>query len=404
VAAAITYANDNGARVANLSLGAQVPAWLMQPIADAMSAAPDLVFAAAAGNGGTDLIGDDNDVVPFYPASFSHSNLISVAATDHNDDLAGFSNYGAVSVDLGAPGVSVPSSVLDSWDVKSGTSMATPHVAGVAALVRSRFPGASADDTVQAILDGADPLSGLSGKTATGGRLNAAASLYGGIRPNAVATATPNAGDIPLTVTFDGSRSTDPDGTIESYQWSFSDGPSALGEVVERTFAASGTISATLVVTDNDGNQDSDEIAIIANAPPVAIANASPSLGVAPLLVTLDGTRSTDPDGVIESHRWDLGSGVNLTGSLRLHDFEGIGVHSVELTVTDDFGSSGSHTIDVLVGFPFTDITASVFGLDIAWLSATGITKGCNPPLNDQFCPAANVTRGQMAAFLIPAG
>jgi PKD repeat protein len=278
--------------------------------------------------------------------------------------------------------------------------MATPHVAGVAALIRSRFPGASADDTVGAILDGVDPIAELSGKTATGGRLNAAASMVPSLRPNAVATATPISGDIPLTVTFDGSESTDPGGTIESYEWSFSDGPSAVGEIVERTFMASGTVTASLVVTDNDGNQDSHEVAVNVNAPPVAAPRANPSLGIVPLLVTLDGSNSIDPDGTIESYEWDLGNGVHRTGSTVLHDFEDTGVHSVELTVIDDFGSSSSQSMEVLVGFAFTDITASVFGLDIAWLSATGITKGCNPPSNNQFCPNANVTRGQMAAFL----
>lgn len=132
------------------------------------------LFVAAAGNGGLDWIGDDNDRFPDYPASYNLDNIISVAATDKNDRLASFSNYGATSVDLAAPGVNIYSTVPgNDYDYGSGTSMAAPHVSGVAALAWAAKPNATMAEVRNAILAGVDPISSLSGKVATGGRLNA---------------------------------------------------------------------------------------------------------------------------------------------------------------------------------------------------------------------------------------
>ena len=108
---AITYAADNGAKVINASWGG---GGFSQALYDAISYANDTgcLFVAAAGNGGDDGIGDDNDQDPFYPASYDLPNIISVAAVDHHDNLASFSNYGATSVDVGAPGVNIRSSII----------------------------------------------------------------------------------------------------------------------------------------------------------------------------------------------------------------------------------------------------------------------------------------------------
>jgi subtilisin family serine protease len=127
----------------------------------------DMLFVAAAGNTGT-----NNDTAPFYPASFDAPNVMAVAATDNNDHLASFSNYGQSSVHLGAPGVLVYSTYPgNSYQYESGTSMATPHVSGAAALVLSRcsLTTAGLKNTLTASVD---PLPSLSGLTVTGGRLN----------------------------------------------------------------------------------------------------------------------------------------------------------------------------------------------------------------------------------------
>jgi subtilisin family serine protease len=129
----------------------------------------NILFVAAAGND----YGNNNDTNPTYPASYTNANVIAVAATDNRDQLAGFSNIGLTSVDLGAPGVDTYSCQPGTgYQYLSGTSMATPHVAGACALAWSINPAASAAQVKQAILDGAEPIPALAGKCATGGRLN----------------------------------------------------------------------------------------------------------------------------------------------------------------------------------------------------------------------------------------
>lgn len=133
----------------------------------------DILFVAASGNAST-----NNDRAPHYPSSYNVPNVISVAALDRNDSLASFSNYGVKSVAIAAPGVDILSTWLrNEYEEKSGTSMATPVVAGVAALIVAEHPGLSVDDLRKRILASVDPLVALKGKVATGGRINAAKAL-----------------------------------------------------------------------------------------------------------------------------------------------------------------------------------------------------------------------------------
>ncbi len=126
----------------------------------------DMLFVAAAGNSSS-----NNDFSAFYPANYNASNILAVAATDNTDSLAWFSNYGASKVHLGAPGMDVLSTIINGYDYFSGTSMATPHVSGAAALVLSKCSLTTAA-LKSNILANVDPLSSLSGLVATGGRLN----------------------------------------------------------------------------------------------------------------------------------------------------------------------------------------------------------------------------------------
>jgi subtilisin family serine protease len=133
----------------------------------------DILFVAAAGNSSV-----NNDRSPHYPSSYKVPNVVGVAALNRNDELASFSNYGAKSVALGAPGVDILSTWLgNSYEEKSGTSMATPVVSGVAALIVAEHPRISVDDLRKKLMESTDPIVALKGKTVTGGRINAAKAL-----------------------------------------------------------------------------------------------------------------------------------------------------------------------------------------------------------------------------------
>jgi subtilisin family serine protease len=188
---AFQYACANGAKVINGSFGGSASA----AIRDTINACPNALFVFAAGNGGWDGIGDNNDLAPVYPCSFPSENIICVAATDSIDARAAFSNYGVNNVDIGAPGVNVRSTVpvafdtedgtadgYDSWD---GTSMASPHVAGAAALVLANRPGLSIAELRRAILLAADAKPSLSALVASGGRLNVRNALSQDVTPAA---------------------------------------------------------------------------------------------------------------------------------------------------------------------------------------------------------------------------
>jgi len=180
-AKAIRYAADMGAQISSNSWGCLGSACFSQTIEDAVAYAntKGMLFVVAAGNNA-----NNNDVTITYPCTSSQPNVICVAATDHLDQKAGFSSYGATSVDLGAPGDSIlsttpasPAAPTGNYAYFSGTSMATPHVSGAAALLLAQYPQLSTDQLKMMILNSTDPISALNGLTVTGGRLNVAKAL-----------------------------------------------------------------------------------------------------------------------------------------------------------------------------------------------------------------------------------
>ena len=127
-----------------------------------------IIFVAAAGNSSV-----DNDQEPHYPSSYEYENIISVASTDYDDKLSTFSNYGKVSVDVAAPGTDIYSTIPDGgYAYKSGTSMATPYVSGVAALIKSRYPDIHFSQLKQRVLNASTNLANLKDKVFAG-RVNA---------------------------------------------------------------------------------------------------------------------------------------------------------------------------------------------------------------------------------------
>ena len=165
---AVEYATLMGADLTNNSWGG---GGFSQALEDAIAAAGEQgqIFVAAAGNDSS-----DTDIFAHYPSSYDLDNIISVAATTDSDLLAGFSNHGATSVDLSAPGQDILSTTPNnSYSYFNGTSMASPHVAGVVSLLLSQSPGLSHQEVKERILETVDLIPALEGITVSAGRLNA---------------------------------------------------------------------------------------------------------------------------------------------------------------------------------------------------------------------------------------
>ncbi|MDR1565001.1 MAG: S8 family serine peptidase [Oscillospiraceae bacterium] len=192
----LTYAVNNDIPIVNASFGS----YNDYSIAEKASIQnyPGL-FVTAAGNDAT-----NTDITPHYPSCFGYPNIINVANINSGNNLSATSNYGASSVDIAAPGTSIPSTYPTTLDggtgyySMGGTSMAAPHVAGVAALIKAHFPNATTAQIKAAILNSAAPVSALNGKVATGGKLDALGAL------NAMA----NIGASSFTITFNANGGT----------------------------------------------------------------------------------------------------------------------------------------------------------------------------------------------------
>ncbi len=248
------------------------------------------LFIAAAGN-----YSINNDMTPFYPASYNLDNIISVAATDHNDNIAGFSHYGLTSVDLGAPGVSVYSTEIgNSYGYKSGTSMASPHVAGAAALVWSANPSMSFLDVKERILCNVDNITALNGKCVSEGRLNVHKALQNP-GPDATFTYTTNG----LTVNFSANNT---NSNVTSYEWYFGDNNTVITTAnTTHTYASGGTYTVCLCVIDDCGYDTYCE--------PITLVNGGSGIGCGIALPTIEWQRTFGGSG------FDFTVGIEQTNS-----------------------------------------------------------------------------------------
>jgi subtilisin family serine protease len=188
IVAAYGYAVANGARIVNASFGGSS---FSQSEYNAIKAAPNVLFVAAAGNETA-----NDDATPSYPCAYNLANILCVAATDNNDRLASFSNYGGTTVDIAAPGVNVYSTFkCDGYAWMSGTSMATPEVSGAAALVLAKFPTLTATQLRSRLLANTDPLNAADAPKIGGGRLDVAKALGASFTPTTPPGSTTNAGE-----------------------------------------------------------------------------------------------------------------------------------------------------------------------------------------------------------------
>jgi len=297
---AIEYAMNNGAKVMSNSWGG---GGYSQALKEAIEAS-GILFIAAAGNSGR-----DNDVIPHYPSSYDCPNIITVAASMQNDkpcDYAGWwgTNYGATSVHVFAPGGYILSTVppdpapsptdppKEAYEFYYGTSMATPHVSGIAALLVGKYPDmpqypgahgwSEGDMTVrEAIINTVERKPAFEGKCTTGGRVNALYALALSRPPEVVsATATPTKGAPPLTVEFSAVGS-DPEGRIADMWWDFGDGSDPVHECeTSHTYTELGQYDASFHVVDDAGLE---AVAVI----PVDVF-LPPQIGIAPVDIEAD--------------------------------------------------------------------------------------------------------------------
>ncbi len=268
---AINYAVQKGVKVSNNSWGGGA---FSQPLFDAIAASRAInhVFVAAAGNDGL-----NTDITVSYPQGYAIDNIISGAASDNNDARASFSNYGATSVDLAAPGVNTYSTYLTTYAYLNGTSMATPHVTGVVALVQTLSPTWTYTQVRDRILQTVRPAAAFSGITTTGGVLDAFAAVNIGAPINntpvvAIATPTNNAiFPVGTIVSFSGSATDIEDGVLTaSLVWTSSiDGAIGAGATFSRALTA-GTHTISASATDLGSRTGAASVTVRIQAPPPA--------------------------------------------------------------------------------------------------------------------------------------
>jgi PKD repeat protein len=284
--------------------------------------AAGVVYAIAAGNSAA-------DACLYSPASAP--SAITVGATDISDGFAGFSNYGSC-VDINAPGVNITSAWIGSnsaTNTISGTSMATPHVAGAAALYLQANTGATAQQVRDALVNNASAskISGIPGGTANlllfSGFITAGGG--GGSNPP-VASFTKSCTN--LSCNFDGSGSTAL--ANATYSWDFGDGSNGSGKTTSHGYAAGGTYQVKLTVTDANGSNSQTQ-SVTVSAPPPPGPLASFTYSCSGFSCSFNGSSSTNAS----SYAWSFGDGGSASGVTASHSFAPRQTYTVTLTVSN---------------------------------------------------------------------
>lgn len=373
---ALQYAVGIGAKVSNNSYGG---GGYSQAFADGIIAAQasNHLFVAASGNSS-----QDTDVNPFYPAAYKLPNVLSVSAMDAAGNRASFSNFGATSVHLFAPGTNILSTTPSGYGWSSGTSMASPHVAGVATLLYGRNPALTYGRARDALLTSTRALPSLSG-LATHGLLNARAALVAINSAPLVSISSPTNGSVFNTgasISFSGRAVDTEDGGI-SYKlvWTSNiQGPIGTGASFSRADLAPGNHVITASATDSSGATSTVTTSIVVggvlNAPPT-VSISSPSTGttfVQSSPISFNGQATDKEDG-------NLGHAVVWTSNLQGYLSTGpsfsrsdlvVGNHTVTATVTDSSGAAATATTTFTVN-PAPSGAPSAPTNFQAWVSAS---------------------------------
>jgi PKD repeat protein len=286
------------------------------------------------------------------------ANVIAVGALGYSQYTTGpiqpYSSQGPSNSGLPKPDLVAPDNVTTGtspYTTFPGTSGAAPHASGAAALLLSQTPTLNAAALRSLLLSQTVPMGSVN--VYGNGRLSLQAPTVNQ-SPTASFVYSPASPAAGALVTFNGSASSDPDGSIVLYQWDFNaDGvPDATGSTATRTFSA-GTYSVRLTVTDNQGATGTHvrtvTVPTAANQPPTAAFTASPSSGQPGTWFTFNAAGSTDPDGSIVSYAWSYGDGGTGSGITAYRSYTSPGTYTVQLTVTDNQGATHSTTRSVSV-------------------------------------------------------
>jgi serine protease len=349
IANGVTFAADNGAEVINMSLGGAFTSTILQ---DAVIYAYNkgVTIVCAAGNAGTSA--------PQYPAAYTQ--CISVSAVRYDKTYTDYTSYGT-TIDICAPGgdVSIDQSgdgyvdgVLQqthdgtnygtfAYYFYEGTSMASPHVAGVAALLISKAGGTMTPDAVRAALQNTAMDLGTVGWDQYYGYglvdANAALQSISTTNPPVAAfSGTPTSGYAPLAVTFTDASTNTP----TSWAWTFGDGGTSTAQNPAHTYAVAGTFTVVLTATNAYGSDSETKIGYITvtnppTDPPVAAFSGTPTSGTVPLTVTFTDASTNTPT----SWSWDFGDGGTSTVQHPSHIYATAGTFTVTLTATNAYGS-----------------------------------------------------------------
>ncbi len=310
---------------ANMSLGGGFSATLNSAVD--RSTAAGVTYAIAAGNSTADACNSS-------PASAA--SAITVGATDINDGFASFSNYGTC-VHINAPGVNITSAWIGSntaTNTISGTSMATPHVAGTAALYLQVNPSATPSQVRSALTSNAtsNVISGV--PAGTPNRLLYSGFIAAGPQPP-IANFTYSCTQ--LSCNFDASSSSAQ--ATATYSWTFGDAASGSGKTTSHAYAASGSYSVTLTVSDANGTSTKTQTVTVSNAPAQPVASFIYTC--TGLSCSFDASSSTGAT----SYSWNFGDGTSGTGVTTSHAFAARTNYTVTLTATGAGSSSTSKPI-----------------------------------------------------------
>jgi PKD repeat protein len=334
-AEAFYYAANNGAKIASCSWGSSNSGGISTAATYFINAGG--IICVAAGNA-------NNETADYLNA---RGDCVSVAATEENDNGASFTTYGTW-VDISAPGNNIYSTYHDHtdantiyWAAMSGTSMATPMVAGVCGLIRSQNPGWTAAEVKTQLFNSADNIDAYLSSKYIGkmgaGRINAYNAVNTGPTPPvANFSGSPTSGVVPLTVNFTDLST----GSITSWAWTFGDGGTSTAQNPSHQYTSTGSYTVSLTVTGpggSDGETKTDYITVSTCTPPVANFSGTPTSGAAPLTVNFTDLSTSSPT----SWNWTFGDGGTSTSQNPSHVYTSEGTYTVTLTATNSCGSDG---------------------------------------------------------------